>query len=144
MNFPYWKHKSWNEFILKNDIKEIQDNRMLITLHENLFKILNSNDVFSSYWKSVILDNKETYYHYFLGEQSMIGSSIDSEFFNFNKDIPDIMQLKCDLIHPYPPYSDNLPVIFERSIQEKEYYNHTDINIRYFYLKQTEISSISV
>ena len=144
MNFPYWKHKSWNEFILKNDIKEIQDNRMLITLHENLFKILNSNDVFSSYWKSVILDNKETYYHYFLGEQSMIGSSIDSEFFNFNKDIPDIMQLKYDLIHPYPPYSDNLPVIFERSIQEKEYYNHTDINIRYFYLKQTEISSISV
>ena len=78
----------------------------------NIFKILNSNDVFSSYWKSVILDNKETYYHYFLGEQSMIGSSIDSEFFNFNKDIPDIMQLKYDLIHSYPPYSDNLPVIF--------------------------------
>ena len=99
---------------MKNDIKEIQDNRMLITLHENLFKILNSNDVFSSYWKSVILDNKETYYHYFLGEQSMIGSSIDSEFFNFNKDIPNIMQLKydLDLIHSYPPYSDNLPVIF--------------------------------
>ena len=96
---------------MKNDIKEIQDNRMLITLHENLFKILNSNDVFSSYWKSVILDNKETYYYCFLDEQQReIGSSIDLEF--FNKDIPDIMQLKCDLIHPYPPYSDNLPVIF--------------------------------
>ena len=145
LKFSHAKTETWNQFVLRNDIKEIQDNKMLITLHENIFKILNSNDYFefSSRWKSVILDNKETYYYCFLDEQHRdIGSAIDLEC--FNKDIPDIMQLKCDLIHPYPPYSDNLPVIFERSIQEKGYYNHTDINIRYFNLKQTEISSISV
>ena len=145
-NIPVSLRKKEDQDVLSRGFEPIQDHKMLITLHENLFKILNSNEHFSSHWKRIILDNKQTYYYCFLGEQREIGSSFNLEF--FNKDVPSIMQLKCDLIHPYPPYSDNLPIIFERSIQEKDfkniYYSYTEKNIRYFNLKQTEISSISV